>query len=66
MQTREELEQIDLETAKNDISNAVYAATGLFESLETVDKINGNGHHVRQKIALFAADLMEKRWRGHK
>lgn len=58
----EQLRNIDLEEAKVEISNSVYEATSLFEFLENAGKIRGNGHHMQQRIALFAAELMEERW----
>ena len=61
--TDKELKEMDLETACAEISNSVYEATLLFEKLEFTDrKIRGNGHHIRQKVAMFAKELMKERW----
>lgn len=50
------------EEAKRKISVAVYAATGIVERLEAEGVIIGNGHHIRQKIAAMAAELVAERW----
>lgn len=66
--TKEQLENMDLETAKAELSNALYAASRLMEQLEytkTPDghkRITGNGHHIRQKISKFGTDLLTERW----
>lgn len=62
--TDKELKNMDLETAVADIGNAVYMACSLYERLEGKRKIHGNGHHMRQKVAEFAKNLMEERWIG--
>lgn len=48
--------------AVNFIENAVYEASALFERLEWVNKVRGNGHHIRQNIAAKAGELMRERW----
>lgn len=50
--------------AASRLSNLVYEATELFERLEGAGLIRGNGHHMRQKVAKFATDLLEERWVG--
>ena len=60
--TREELTNMDLETAKVELSNALYLASRIVEDLEYRRKIFGNGHHIRQQISKFGADLLEERW----
>lgn len=63
--TREQLEQMDLETAKVEIGNAVYESSRLFDQLEYANhKIRGNGHHIRQKLSAYAQELMVERWEG--
>ncbi len=44
------------------ISNAVYNATGELEFLTDHGLIDGSGHHLRQEVAKFAADLVKGRW----
>jgi hypothetical protein len=62
------VESMGLETAKNDLSNRVYAATRLIEELEYQvgddggKRIKCNGHHLRQEIAAFAAKLLAYHW----
>ena len=58
--------RIPLSQAKCRIENAVYVATELFERLEGAGLVWGNGHHMRQKIAKMAADLVEERWNEQK
>ena len=66
--TKEELENMDLETAKAELSNALYKASRLVEELEYIhtpkghQRIRGNGHHIRQEICKFGTDLLEERW----
>lgn len=62
--TEKELAAMTLEMAANEISNAVYLATGLIEKLERAGKVNGNGHHARQHLAKVAEEEMRMRWRG--
>lgn len=50
------------EEAQARIQTEVYKATALFERLEMDKRILGNGHHIRQKIAEFAASLVAERW----
>lgn len=52
------------EAAVNRISNLVYEATALFERLEGAGLVRGNGHHMRQKVAAFAQEMVEERWKG--
>lgn len=64
----EELQSMSLADASAKISNRVYAATGLIEQLEYCKskdggkRIRGNGHHLRQEIAAFAAKLLKENW----
>ena len=52
------------EAAKAAASNAAYAAiVELFEAAEHRQLVRGNGHHMAQEVAAFAADLMGMRWR---
>jgi len=60
----QDLEKMDLGAAKAEVANAVYAATGIFEDLEALGKVRGNGHHMRQHISTAAEDLMAERWVG--
>lgn len=52
----------NLEKALADISNEVYAASGMIEQLEHEGKISGNGHHKRQELALRAQILLFISW----
>jgi len=56
------IKQLDLKAAAVEISNEVYRASSLFERLEEVGKVRGNGHHIRQEVAKFAENLMKERW----
>jgi len=60
--TSEEIKNMDLNKAKNELSNAVYQATFLIEMLESVGKVRGNGHHIRQKLAKMVEDFLGERW----
>ena len=48
--------------AANIIERAAYDACHLFERLEAVGKVRGNGHHMMQAIAAEAGKLMRERW----
>ena len=54
----------DLAAANAEIESTIYAASGLFEDLEHKGLVRGNGHHIRQRVAAFAAGLMAERWKG--
>ena len=53
---------MDKEEASVSLSNSVYEATALIEKLEHAGKVSGNGHHIRQKIAEYAAQVLRDRW----
>ena len=55
-----------LSDAQNELGNRVYEAAMLLERLEDAGRINGNGHHVARKIAVYAVDLLTERWLGDK
>ena len=51
------------EGAKAEVSNRAYqAVVGIFEGGEHLRKLRGNGHHMAQRVAKVAADLMDERW----
>ena len=58
-----DIENLDRESAVNEIENIIYTATSLIERLEGAGKIYGNGHHIRQRIAGFAVQQIEKNWK---
>ena len=58
----EHVRNMNLDDAKAAISNSVYAATTLFEQLESAGKCRGNGHHARQSLAAAAAAELQSRW----
>lgn len=53
---------ITKEDAKCMISNNVYKASFLYEQLEGVGRIKGNGHHIMQQLCKHAEYLIEKYW----
>ena len=55
---------MSLADARTEVSNAVYRATFLIESLENYGRIYGIGHHARQNIVAFAVEELEQRWIG--
>jgi hypothetical protein len=58
----EELSRI-LNAFEADVQNNVYqAAVQLFEFLEHRGLITGNGHHMAQDVAAYAAELLSSRW----
>ena len=61
--TEDELENMNLDTARDEVCGAIYEASGLFEILEGKGKIYGNGHHIRQELSRFAMQLMEDYWK---
>lgn len=54
---------MSLEEAKTQLGNEIYKAAALIEQLEYAGRVDGNGHHMRQKVAEFAKDLLGERWR---
>lgn len=61
---RERLQALTLAEAERELSSAVYSAALLFERLEGVGSVRGNGHHVAQNIAQKAVDELRYRWQG--
>lgn len=56
---QERLKKMDLEQLATEVENAVYKeAAYLYEHAEHRQLIHGNGHHMAQKIAAAAKDLM--------
>lgn len=51
-----------LDQAAADISNTIYASSGLFEDLENAGHIRANGHHLRQQLAEYAQKLLRDTW----
>ena len=60
--TFEQVQTLDLELAKAEMRNRVYEAAILFERLENAGKVRGNGHHMAQKVAAFAVEMVAERW----
>jgi hypothetical protein len=56
--------QMTMKEAEAKISNDVYKATLLIEQLEGAGLILGDGHHMRQAVAAFAANLVRERWKN--
>lgn len=53
---------ISKDGASAKLSNAVYLACRLLEDLQVFGRLRGNGHHMRQAVAEFAANLLRERW----
>jgi hypothetical protein len=60
--TVEDCKTMGLEFARAEISNRVYEAARLFETLECAKRVRGNGHHLAQDVAGYAAQRLEDRW----
>jgi len=60
--TVEDCKTMDLELASAEISNRVYEAALLFETLECAKRVRGNGHHLAQDVAGYAIALLKDRW----
>lgn len=58
----EQLSEKILTEARADLSNAVYKAAEIFERMERLGLIRGNGHHMRQALAEHAVKMLEERW----
>lgn len=60
---RWEAKPISLEDASRALEKAIYrASVGLFENLEHRRLIYGNGHHMAQKLAGSAVEMLKERW----
>lgn len=66
MPTVDEMEAMSAEDLARWLENVVYAATEPVERMEYHGKFSGNGHHMRQHMARFAADLVRERARSLK
>lgn len=68
--TDNELQNMSLDEAKAEVIKRIYDASGLIERFEYCratdggKRLSGNGHHMRQDIAEFAAKIFEERWRA--
>jgi L-fucose isomerase-like protein len=60
--TREEINELSQEEVERRLYNQVYEACKIIETLERLQKVFGNGHHARQKIADFAIQDLRDRW----
>jgi len=60
--TIKEVKDMDLATASAKLSNRVYEAALLLETLEYARRIDGNGHHLAQRVAEFAETLLKEHW----
>ena len=62
---REELKNMSLSDATSELSNEVYLHSGIIEELEFADRrVIGNGHHMRQELALISQAYLVDRWAG--
>ena len=62
-QEKQRLAALDKTKAETEVFQLVYDATAMIERLESVGRITGNGHHIRQDIAKYAADKLAERLR---
>ena len=60
--TEEFLKQITLEDAQCELSNKVYASCFMYEQLEHLGKVRGNGHHIMQELCEMSTKLLAERW----
>lgn len=56
------LSKVTFDQAESEILNAIYKASHLFERLEDAGRVRANGHHVQQRLAAVAADMLEDIW----
>ena len=63
MKDLKEMTQEDFET---ELSNEVYKAGLWFERAEGVGLIYGNGHHMAQKLACYAVQMLQDQIKGKK
>lgn len=61
--TSAELKEIQA-TAEADLSNLLYQASAILETMENSGLIVGNGHHARQAITQFGVAELRARWRN--
>lgn len=60
---KEYIKNSDVDRLAADISNDIYAASSLLESLEYAGRILGSGHHLRQELALYASELLKRNFK---
>jgi len=59
---KKKLDGMDKEKLAAEVSEDTYhGCVAIFEALEALGKVNGNGHHMAQRVAEFAEDLFRKR-----
>lgn len=60
-----ELRPLDVDQLAADLGNEVYRVCSLYERLEGMRHVRGNGHHMAQTISAAATDLLRERWIEH-
>lgn len=55
-----------LKDAQHYIGKEFYKVALVFERLEGLGLIVGNGHHIAQDVAKYIEELVEERWREKK
>jgi hypothetical protein len=60
--TRKEVDELSQEQVERKLYSDVYEACKIIETLEGLQKVFGNGHHARQKIADLAVQDLRERW----
>jgi hypothetical protein len=59
---KKRLDGMDKETLQSEVESDTYqGCVAIFEALEHLGKVSGNGHHMAQAVAEFAGDLFKKR-----
>ena len=53
---------ITLDQAQRVLMNKIYEASALMEQLELAGRINGNRHHMKQKLSQVAEKMLADRW----
>jgi len=61
--SQEELAEMSDEEILSEIGNRVYKAAIFFERLENAGRVQGNGHHIAQGLAVYAQKVYRDRKR---
>ncbi len=55
---------MNYKTIESHIENEFYRFSLVFEKLEHMGKLTGNGHHWAQYVSAYAKDILDKNWIG--
>ncbi len=62
IKTKEQIANMTFEQVSRCLYSSIYEATKVLETLEYQQRVRGNGHVMRQKMADRAVEFLKERW----